>query len=140
MPETGLGEDGEIANLECAAFERGDDGLCHVGDQDGHGWDGDQGPDDEERFSCVAFGGQVSVADGQQAHVAEIEGFEIGHVLSGFLGLPEDDGSDTPEDAKCTDGDHQRIPLFPGFGVELDLSHGVKAIFLLPHDDDLGRL
>ena len=63
-PEAFFGEDGPVCDFEGAAFEGGNDGVAHVGDEDGHGGDGDEGPDYEEGFASVGLGGKVTVADG----------------------------------------------------------------------------
>ena len=91
-------EDGPFGEGEGAALVGGDDGVAHVRDEDRHGGDGDERPDDEEGLAGVGFGGEVTVADGEEGDVAEVERFEVGEVLSVVLGFPEDDGADAPEE------------------------------------------
>jgi len=55
--EARFGKDGPVGEGEGAALEGGDDGVAHVGDEDRHGGDGDEGPDDEEGLAGVGGGG-----------------------------------------------------------------------------------
>lgn len=103
-PEAGFGEDGPVGEGEGAALEGGDDGVAHVADEDRHGGDGDEGPDDEEWFPRVGHGGEVAVADGDEGDEAEVEGFEVGEALGFLFGTPETDGADAPEEADCEGG------------------------------------
>lgn len=96
-PKAFFREDGPVCNGEGAAFEGGDDGVAHVGDEDGHGRDGDEGPYYEEGFTSVGLWGEVTVADGEEGDVAEVEGFEVAEALRLLLGLPEADGANAPE-------------------------------------------
>ena len=56
-PDALFGQDGEVGEGEGAALEVGDDGVAHVGDEDGHGGHGDEGPHDEEAAARVGFRG-----------------------------------------------------------------------------------
>ena len=97
-PESGFGEDGPVGKGEGAALEARDDGVAHVRDQDGHGGDGEEGPDNEEGLSGVAGWTEVAVADGEEGDVAEVEGLKIAEALGVGFCLPESDGSNAPED------------------------------------------
>lgn len=87
--------------MEGATFEGGDDGVSHVGDQDGHSRHGDERPDDEKGFSGVAGGTEVAIADSEQGDVAEVEGLEVGNALGFGFCFPKSYGTYTPEQANC---------------------------------------
>ena len=76
-PHTGFGQHGPVGQFEGAALERGDDGIAHVADEDCHGRHGDQGPNDEKWFASVGRRREVTISDGEQRDIAEVERLEI---------------------------------------------------------------
>ena len=100
-PKSYLRQNGPIGEVESATFEGGNDGVSHVGDQDRHGRHGNERPDYEEGFSGVAGGTEVTIADGEQRDVAEVEGLEVGNALGLCFCFPKPDGTYTPEQSNC---------------------------------------
>ena len=76
-PHAGFRQDGPIREFECSALEGRDDRVAHVADEDCHGGHGDEGPDDEEGFACVGSRREVTVANGEERDVAEVESLEV---------------------------------------------------------------
>lgn len=61
-----------------------DDGVAHVRDQNSQGWNGQQGPEDEEGLSRIGLGKEISKANSEQRGVSEVEGLEIAPFLVSF--------------------------------------------------------
>lgn len=85
--------------MEGATLEGGDDGVSHVGDQDGHGRYGDERPDNKEGFSGVAGGAEVAIADSEQGDIAKVEGLKVGNALGFGFCLPKPHSTYAPEQA-----------------------------------------
>lgn len=100
-PNSSFRQDGPIGEVEGATLEGGNDGVSHVGDQDGHGRHGDKRPDNEEGFSSVAGGAEVAIADGEQRDVAEVECLEVGNALGFGFCFPEPNSTYAPEQPNC---------------------------------------
>lgn len=66
-----VGEDSFLPDPEGAIAHAADDGVAHVGDEDGHCGDGDDGPDYEEGLAGVGLGVVVAIADCKEGGVGE---------------------------------------------------------------------
>lgn len=71
-PNTRFRQDGPVGEAESTAFERRDNSVAHVGDENSHSRHGDERPDDEEGFPSIAGGAKVTVTDGKERDVAEV--------------------------------------------------------------------
>lgn len=121
------GEDGDGAELDGDVLDKLDDGVLGVGDEDGHGGQGEEGPEDEEGLAGVGLGDAVAVADGGEGDEAEVKGVKVGPPgLVVALGEPEDEGAEQPEDDEGADGRGQVGPAAAGHGAVLDVAHELK--------------
>ena len=98
-PESCFGKNSPISKGKSASLEARDDGVAHVRDKDGHGGDGEEGPNDEEWLAGIAGRAEITVADGEEGDVAEVEGLEVAETLGMGFCFPEADGADAPKDA-----------------------------------------
>ena len=64
-----VGQHGDGADPEGQVFDALDDGVAHVGDQDGERRHGEQAPEDEERLAGVGLWREVPVPDCEQGGV-----------------------------------------------------------------------
>jgi hypothetical protein len=63
LPDVAFGEQSEIGDNVAPFLEFRDDGVAKIGDEDCHGGNGDETPDDEEAAAGVGFGREIAVAD-----------------------------------------------------------------------------
>lgn len=108
--------------------------ASHVRDQDGHGGYRKQRPYNEERAAGITLRREITVADGEQRDVAEVECLEVAETLCFTLGDIEDGGTSQPEDAEGEDGNSKGSIVFERGGGVLDCTHGVETVFLFPED------
>ncbi|TKW56786.1 hypothetical protein CTA1_6883 [Colletotrichum tanaceti] len=119
-------QDRDVAQLEGGVADGLDDGVAGVGDHDGHGRQGQQGPEDEEGLAGVGDRGAVAVADGGQGDEGEVEAVKVGPALVGPLALLKDLCADEPEDEPGGEGDGHGHPAAADGGLVLDRTHEVE--------------
>lgn len=102
-------------------------------DEDCHGRDGNERPDNEQGFSSVAFRTKVSVADGEKGDIAKVESPEVTQALGFGFCTPEANSAYTPQNSDYRDGGV----------VSLCAAKGKVGTAAFPHafqDDSITRL
>jgi hypothetical protein len=87
----------------------------------------------------MRFGHYVTVPNGQEGDVGEVQGLEVVHALRRFFALPEDNGADKPDYREGYQGEGHGAPLFELVGTLLDAPHGFEAVFFFSHEDKAFR-
>jgi len=80
-PQPRLGQDGPVREGERASLETRGDGISHIRDEDGDGGNGEERPNDEERFTGIAGWTKVTIADGEERDVAEVKRLKVAETL-----------------------------------------------------------
>lgn len=120
-------EDGDGAETKGRVLDELDDGVLGVGDEDGHGGEREERPEDEEGFAGVGNRGSVAVANGGQGDEAQVKGVVVApSLLVLLLCLPEDEGANEPEGDPGAGGGSHGDPSTPGHGTVLDVAHELK--------------